>query len=627
LVIKVKILGIAKNPRFRRAHALAACLSLLLPLALPLAASGAAAALDIQPRSLRVGEAAILTVTVRGAQNAPTPSLPNLPGFQSSFMGTQRSFTMGTGGTESSLTYRYQLLPLQAGKFTIGPFPYTVDGETLNLAGVEIEVLAPEASQNETSQSQQISDLIFAVLTASPSELYNQQVFDIYLSIYSRGLNLSSDISLMNMPSSGLSLKQFQELPGTREVVRNQIYEVRRFQCKAQALTAGSFKLQPTIRVGVRIQDRRRAQDQMQGAFDDPFFDSFFGRVRTQPVDITTKPLELNVADLPADTQPSGFAGAVGNFSFDAFVKPTDVAVGEPLTLTMRITGSGNIESVTAPEIPVGDGFKLYDSKLAQRDFNEQQSEGRKIFEQVMIPKSADITEVPAIAFTYFDPSSRSYQTIKKGPFPLAIHAASNTAARLIQPMATSPNTSTIMLGTDIVYLKSAPARWRHVSARPWYTSTLFLGLQAFPPLILGILYASVRRREELQRDVAKARRQKAPKVARDALRRVEDALKSGNRTAFFEAIWETLAAYFGNRLNLSPGEITADTAGSAFIGLSTSGELMKDIRSLFAACEQARFGSSATGQTALSPEESRKMKELLDMLYRTLRACERIRL
>lgn len=604
---------------------IAAWLGLLLCLATPLAAWAASAQMDVQPRVLRAGEAAILSITVQGAQNAPTPSLPSLPGFQASYVGTERSFSMGTGGNNSSVTHRYQLIPLQAGKFTIGPFPYTINGETLSLAAIEIDVVPPEESPRETSPTPQISDLIFAVLTASPSELYSQQVFDIYLSIYSRGLNLSGDISLMNMPSSGLSLQQFQELPGTREVVREQIYDVRRFQCKAQALTAGSFKLQPTIRAGIRVQDRRRAQDPFQSAFDDPFFENFFGRARTQPVDITPKPLEIVVADLPASTQPPGFSGAVGAFSFEAFVKPSDLVAGEPLTLTMRITGSGNIESVTAPEIPSSDGFKVYESKLTQRELNERQSEGRKTFEQVLIPKSAGVTEVPAITFAYFDPSSQSYQSVTRGPFPLTVHPASNTTARLLQPMA-SPKTSTIMLGTDIVYLKAAPARWRHVSARPWYTTRLFLGLQTLPPLILALIYLFVRRRQEFERDIAKARRHRAPRVAREALRHAEEALKAGRRRAFHEAIWETLAAYYGNRLNLPPGEITADAVLAAFDSISTPRDVLDDISALFASCEQARFDRVGAEPATLPPEELHQLKELLDRLYRVLRASRRIR-
>ena len=593
----------------------------------PLLCAAADVSMDVQPRALRAGEAAILSITVRGAQDAPVPTLPSLPSFQTSYVGTERSFTMGTGGTGSSITYRFQLVPLQAGKFTIGPFPYTVNGQTLTLPAVDIEVIAADANPAESNQPQQISDLVFAVLSASPSSVYNQQVFDIYLSIYSRGLNLSGEISLMNMPSSGLSLQQFQELPGTREVVRNQIYDVKRFQCKAQALTAGSFKLQPTIRIGIRVQDRRRSADPFQSAFDDPFFDNVFGRSRTHPIDITPRPLEIIVTDLPTDGQPAGYGGAVGSFAFDAFAKPSELAVGEPLTLTLRVSGIGNIDSITSPSIAAGDGFKMYEPKLVQSDVNPSQSEGLKVFEHVMIPRSTNVTEIPAVTFSFFDPSEKAYRTLPRGPFTLKVSAASNTTARMIQSSG-SPIASAVTLGTDIVYLKPAPRRWRHVATRPWYTGSFFLALQSLPPLVTALVFLVTRRRQELERDVAKARRHRAPKVARHALRRAEHALRAGQRRQFFEAMWETLVAYFGNRLNLSPGELTLEAVLVAMEAASAPASLKSDVQMIFSSCDVERFGTSAPDEgSGTGPEEQQQLRDLLDRLYRTLRAAERVRL
>ncbi|MDD3604469.1 MAG: BatD family protein, partial [Kiritimatiellae bacterium] len=87
-----------------------------------LAATGSAqpgVSFDIQPRVLRVGQAAQCTITVRGADNPPAPSIPQPDGFQISGPGIsqQSSFNIINGRTESdsSVTFTYSLLPLKAG--------------------------------------------------------------------------------------------------------------------------------------------------------------------------------------------------------------------------------------------------------------------------------------------------------------------------------------------------------------------------------------------------------------------------------------------------------------------------------------------------------------------------------
>ena len=41
--------------------------------------------------------------------------------------------------------------------------------------------------------------------------------------------------------------------------------------------------------------------------------------------------------------------------------KPTELAVGDPITLIIRISGSGNIDTVPAPKLGSLDEFKTYD--------------------------------------------------------------------------------------------------------------------------------------------------------------------------------------------------------------------------------------------------------------------------
>ena len=579
---------------------------------------------DIQPRVLKVGEAATCNFTVRGIDNPPAPSLPPIQGFQTSFAGTQQSFSFVNGQQDSSVSFNYQLVPLQVGKFNVGPFTYTAQNQTFNLPALLVEVVSPEGAPSQEKAPPDSSEPLFAAFTVGQTNLYNQQVFDIVLSIYSHGLNIGNNVSLMNMPSSGLSLQPFQELPGSREVVNNKVYDVRRFRAKAQALTAGTFKLEPTLQIPLLVQrDRRRGPP----GFDHFLFDDFFGTVQTQPVNITPKPLEVKVNSLPSESQPPGFAGAVGRFSFETQVQPTELSAGEPLTLTVQIAGEGNLENISAPQFIAGDDFKVYEPRLVSKEIDSNRGMGRKTFEQVLIPRSDKIKMLPALTFSYFDPTKAAYDTITRGPFPLVVHASSNATAKLLQALPTQPEASMIILGTDIVYLKPAPSHWTLAKDRPWYLHRVFLVSQLIPVLVVGLIFLSVMHREKLAGNIALARRRQAPRSARVGLRKAENALSADDPKAFFEAVWETLASYFGNRLNLSPGEVTSDAVIGALIAGKLDPELTEQAKDLFSYCEKERFGYGQAKTMALSTQDKKIDADLLNRLNHLLKECERIRL
>ena len=117
---------------------------------------------------------------------------------------------------------------------------------------------------------------------------------------------------------------------------------------------------------------------------------------------------------LPEEGKPEGFSGAVGKFGFNVSVSPTEVKEGDPITLRMTVNGEGNLTAFEMPSLSSKDNFKLYDPQIIEKD-NIKKSE------QVIIPNSAEVIQVPKIQFSYFDPDLKRYQTITRGPFPITV--------------------------------------------------------------------------------------------------------------------------------------------------------------------------------------------------------------
>ena len=130
---------------------------------------------------------------------------------------------------------------------------------------------------------------------------------------------------------------------------------------------------------------------------------------------VTSQPILLHVSPLPKDNRPQDFSGAIGQFDFQADVSPLQVKAGDPLTLKMDLKGSGNFKNLKMPVFKAL-GFKSYEPQI--KDVGDE-----KTAEEVIIPTSAGIKEVPALHFSYFDTSIKDYKTITQGPFAIQVMA------------------------------------------------------------------------------------------------------------------------------------------------------------------------------------------------------------
>ncbi|MGD9613093.1 MAG: BatD family protein [Kiritimatiellia bacterium] len=576
--------------------------------AFALAARAMDVTFDVQPRLLNLGETAQATLTFHGVRTAPNVEFPRIPGLQITGTGQQMQF--GAGGSRVSLTYN--LFPQKPGPHAIGPYELDYNGEKIQIPAVSLEVRAPNGDAAATNE------MIFARLTLPSEPPYIHQVFDIVIGLYSLPtIELTRDvIPLGGFPESGFVFGPLEELQMVREEVGGQFYHLRRFRARARALTAGTFDVRPALRVGVVDANQRQQRRDPFG-----FFDPFAGPSAT-PVTLSVPPASLSIRAIPDEGRPADFAGAVGQFDFAMDVRPRELKVGEPITVTLRLQGSGNVAAAMPPSYRDADLFKAYEARQVGDTPDPAAERGGKIFEQVVLPRSDALKELPALRFSFFDPASSQYRTVSAGPFPLTIHPSeSGNGALLLQvPGGAAAGGGSLVLGTDIVYLKPAPARWRNgggLAAR----KPLLIAVHAAAPLALAGLFFATRRRNRLATDMALARRQKAPRSARANLRKAEAALKeSAAPAATFSALAAAASDYFGHRLNLPPGAVEAPLILEKLRAAKADEAALAKWREFFALSDQIRFASA----TDLSRAD---MERWIATVASLLRRAERLRL
>ncbi len=426
---------------------------------------------------------------------------------------------------------------------------------------------------------------LFARVELERPSLFVQESFPVTISLLYRDMELGRQVQLEGLPRDGFEWSTFQELAATRMRLRDHVYQVRRFRGRARALAPGRYRLAPTLHVNELVRDRSQWRGE-QGR------STFFSEsVRHESRVVSVEAAALEIKPLPDAGRPADFSGAVGRFTFTAEVDRAEAAVGEPVALRMTIIGEGNPDLVRAPALPSDDAFRVHEPRLIERDFDSARGIGKKVFEAVLVPRVPGHLKIPALSFSYFDPADAAYQTVQRGPFPLRIPAGSPEPALPTPPVRDPASPHPAEIGTELRYLKPAPPRrdwtlYESATRSPGRTA-----VDVVPVLIGGLLVFAGRRRAQRENDPVLARRIHAERTARRALIAARSAAESGESALFFDALGTALAARYGSRFHLPPGEITAHRVQDAGANEGLDPKICEALHDLLTRVDAGRFG------------------------------------
>jgi hypothetical protein len=93
-----------------------------------------------------------------------------------------------------------------------------------------------------------------------------------------------------------------------------------------------------------------RSRDPLGGrGFGSSLFDDFF--TRSERFTLYTKPTTVEVLALPTVDKPASFTGAIGDFAMQVYTDRNQTQEGEPIMLSVEISGSGNFDRINGPTI------------------------------------------------------------------------------------------------------------------------------------------------------------------------------------------------------------------------------------------------------------------------------------
>jgi hypothetical protein len=130
---------------------------------------------------------------------------------------------------------------------------------------------------------------------------------------------------------------------------------------------------------------------------------------REESHELQTDSVAIIAIDPPTADRPPEYMGAVGNVRLDTRMDSVASRVGDPMLLTVRVTGSGNVKLFPRPAVRVPWAALVPADERVRIDSASSRIGGVKEFDWVLTPRIAGEFDVPSVRYGYFDPSQRRY--------------------------------------------------------------------------------------------------------------------------------------------------------------------------------------------------------------------------
>jgi hypothetical protein len=538
-----------------------------------------------------------MTIGVQGAFDTEVPQITPPENFILMYgpsVSTQTSIVNNVVAIFRGFTYSFS--PTETGIFELGPATLEYKGKVYTSNSVKIEVVKRTPfegdvdADTERSKRIDINKRIFVELETDKKEAYiYEQIVESFKLFFQKGLPID-DLDYVAASTKSFLAEKLGEERRYEEVRDGILYNVIELRTALFPLVSGNIEI-PPAKFNCNIIIR-------QQGYRNSIFDEFSGRGgQKYPVERSTDSVKLKIKPLPESDKPDNFAGTVGRFTMDVLAKPTEVKVGDPITLSINIRGKGNIQTIGEPVLAPGDekDFKIYpaetDTTITDRGDGIK---GEKLFSKVVEPQHEDIDMIPAISFSYFDPELEKYMTITHNPIPIVVeHSEVEIPIRFSLEDAEKVKGQVKILTKDILPIMSDLYSFKNQGIA-LYNRPLFLAFIFLTPILVVIACVYVQRhRELLQTDVGYARKRRALSRAKKQLSNARQLVQLDNPSEFYSTLAKTVMEHIADKLNLAPASITSDNISGILENRGVSHDVIKELKECLESCDYGRFSAS----------------------------------
>ena len=344
--------------------------------------------------------------------------------------------------------------------------------------------------------------------------------------------------------------------------------------------------------------------ERQRSLFDDDFFgNDFFGTSRRgvyKTVVVPSNRLELRISDLPLEGRPANFAGHVGEYRIETQAIPTYVNVGDPITLTLLLSGPDFLEHVELP--PLNEQLRLArDFKIPNERATAVILDKSKVFTQTIRALRPDVKEIPSIELPYFDTVTGTYRVARSEPIPLTVNKTriiTALDAEGADPLGSAGSEiETWTKGIAFNYEDMGLLINQRLTPLSWFRTPLWFCLFAGPPLCYILLLSGIALFRRRNADPMKAR---ARKAFGRLERSLKQALSSPKGAPVCDMVQDAFRHYLGDKLRMPRGALTFNDVKEELKEKGLDQETLNRLKVLFERCEAGRY-AGITGSSDAS--------------------------
>ena len=347
------------------------------------------------------GEQALLEVSVVGSEPKSLPVITSVKNvlIQSAGRGPQ---TRMLPGRKLEYVFEYILSSYEVGDYVIPPIEVNVGGLTTRSEPLEFKVFNPDELQWSEVEVQGAMVRYASSFRAMKESLYEGETTYTEIKVFVPDTLNVADWGIPDFQRDGLTAWRFQPSPMQSQVnLLGRRYISVAYPSTITPTRTGKIAIGPA-------------------------------KVRLKTVQVVTNPypvreymdvylaipkLDFDAQELP-EGAPEGFENAVGSFHMTASTTTTDVKEGDPISIDLLVSGSGNLDTIRAPKLLDPTGWKIYEPTTDQRGDERRQLSGSAVFHQFMRPLELK-PQVPPFRLVYFDPKDETYKTATTEPIAL----------------------------------------------------------------------------------------------------------------------------------------------------------------------------------------------------------------
>jgi hypothetical protein len=559
---------------------------------------------QVSKNKVAVGEVFQVAFTLNGAGSNLV--YPNFNDFNIySGPNQSQSMSMVNGSISQSTTISLFIAAKKEGKFTIGVATVMSGNQKLETKPIVIEVVKGEpqqqqqGGQNQGTQAQtpqgkeknqyasEISNEDLFVRTyLSKTKCYLGEQLTLTQKVYSR-VDLRGFQNVKFPPYNGFWSQQEtgnQNIDLKQENVNGVTYYVAEyskvylFPQRAGTISIGAIELDCIVRRQTKRQPRN-------------IFEQFFGAGGYEDVAIKvkSKPVKVDVTDLPTGDKPVNFSGAVGDFSYKAEIDKDQVKANDALNLKITISGKGNIKLIEPLKLDLPESFETYDPKISENVKTAGGVNGSITYNYLIIPREKGEFTLDKLGFNYFNAEKKQYITIPSPEIKVTVLEGEAGSAQVMTPSKRGIKETE----NDIRFIKRGDLELKKADDE-FFSSTTHYLLLIFPTLLFFAGLFLVRQHIKANSNITAVKERKAAKIAKKQLSVAEKHMQANNKEAFFTEVLNALNKYIGDKFALSIVDLSKEKISEMLLSRQVNEETTTNVIETLNTCEYAKYAPSA---------------------------------